>query len=142
MDTRTPRADEGAFQVQAEDAVLASDRASRHDCGPHLLASVGDQGWEARRGAIATVRPRNGAHAVGRWLIVEKDAAAPITLHIYEAWGYEGANSESCLRPIGGYLIPWPKPNDAPVPNQHRRFGMPSVTVKNTVRQDGMPIDN
>jgi hypothetical protein len=31
------------------------------------------------------------------------------------------------------------KPNDPAVPDQHRGFGMPAVTVKNTVRQDGMP---
>ena len=34
------------------------------------------------------------------------------------------------------------KPDDAPVPDQHRGFGMPAVTVKNTVRQDGMPVGN
>ena len=31
---------------------------------------------------------------------------------------------------------------DPPFPNQNRRFGMPSVTVKNTVRQDRMPDSN
>ena len=33
MDTRTLRTDEGAFQMQAEDAVPARDRASRRDGG-------------------------------------------------------------------------------------------------------------
>ena len=140
MDTRTPRADEGAFQVQAEDPVPAADRASRRDGGPHLLARIGDQGWEAGRGAIATVRPGNGAHAVGRRLIVEENAAAAIDLQIYEAGGQEGAGREARLRPIGGNLAPGPKSNDAPVPDQHRGFGMPAVTVKNTVCQDGMPV--
>ena len=33
-----------------------------------------------------------------------------------------------------------PIPDDAAVPNQHRGFGVPAVTVENTVRQDGMTV--
>jgi hypothetical protein len=86
------------------------------------------------------VRPGNGAHAVGRRLIVEEDAAAPIDLQIYEAGGKEGAGREPRLRPIEGNLAPGPKSNNATVPHQHRGFGTPAVTVKNAVRQDGMPV--
>ena len=140
VNTRTPRTDEGPFQVQAENAIPAADRASRRDGGPHLLASIGDQGWEARRRAKATVRPGNGAHAVGRRLIVEENAATAIDLQIDEAWSQEGAGRKARLRPIGRNLAPGPKPDDAAVPDQHRGFGMPAVTVKNAVRQDGMPV--
>ncbi len=139
MNTRTPRTDERPFQVQAEDPIPAADGASRRDGGPHLLAGIGDQGWKARRRAKATVRPGNGAHAVRRRLIVEENAAAAIDLQIDEARGQEGAGREARLRPIGRNLAPGPKPNDAAVPDQHRGFGMPAVTVKNPVRQDGMP---
>jgi hypothetical protein len=73
-------------------------------------------------------------------LIVEENATAAIDLEIYEAGGQEGTGGEACLRPIGGNLAPAPKSNDAPVPDQNRGFVMPVVTVKNTVRQDGMPV--
>ena len=86
------------------------------------------------------MRPGDGAHAVGRRLIVEENAAAAIDLQIDEARGQEGAGRQARLRPIGGNLAPGPEPDDAAVPNQHRGFGMPAVTVKNTVRQDGMPV--
>jgi hypothetical protein len=73
-------------------------------------------------------------------LIVEENAAASIDLQIYEAGRQKGAGREARLRPTGGNLAPGPKSNDAPVPDQQRGIGMPAVTVKNTVRQDGMPI--
>jgi len=73
-------------------------------------------------------------------LIVEEDAAAPIDLQIYEAGGKEDAGREPRLRPIGRNLAPGPKPNYATVPDQHRGFGTPALTVKNAVRQDGMPV--
>ena len=107
---------------------------------PHLLAGIGDQGWQARRGAKATVRPGNGAHAVGRRLIVEENAAAAVDLQIDEAGSQESAGRETRLRPIGGNSPQGANANDAPVPDQHRGFGMPAVTVKNAVRQDGMPV--
>ena len=140
VDTRTPRTDKRPFQVQAEDPIPAADGASRRDDGPHLLASIGEQGWEARRRAEATVRPGNGAHAVDRRLIIKKNAGPSIDLQIYEAWGQEDAGREARLRPIGRNLAPGPKPNNAAVPDQHRGFGMPAITVKNTVRQDGMAV--
>ena len=140
VNARTPRTDERPFQVQTEDAVAAADRASRRDGGPHLLARIGDQGRQARRRAKATVRPGNGAHAVGRRLIVEENAAAAVDLQIDEARGQEGAGRQPRLRPVGRNLAPGPKSDDAAVPNQHRGFGMPAVTVKNTVRQDGMAV--
>jgi len=117
-----------------------ADRASRRNGAPHLLASIGDQGWKTRRGTIATVRPGNGEHAVGRRLIIEQNAAAAVDLQIDEAGGQEDAARETRLRPIGGNLAPGAQSSDASVPDQHRGFGMPAVTVKNTVRQDGMPV--
>ena len=92
--------------MQAENAVPAGDRASRRDGGPHLLARIGDQGRQARRRAEATVRPGNGAHAVGGRLIVEENAAAAIDLQIDEARGQESAGRKARLRPIGGNLAP------------------------------------
>src|SRR4029077_16186902 len=86
------------------------------------------------------VRPGNGAHAVGRRLIVEQNAATPVDLQIDEAGGQEDAAREARLRPIGGNLAPGTQSSDASVPDQHRGFGMPPVTVKNTVRQDDMPV--
>src|SRR5215208_4594163 len=120
MDARTLRTDEGAFQVQAENAVTAGDGAGRSDRGPHLLARVGDQGWQARRRAEAAVRPGDGAHAVGRWLFVEENAAAAVDLEIDEARGQDGAGRQPRLRPVGRNLAPGRKSNDAAVPNQHR----------------------
>ena len=140
MDTRTPRADEGAFQVQAENPVPAADRASRRDGGPHLLARIGDQCWEAGRGAKATVRPGNGAHAVGCRLIVKEYATAAIDLEIYEAGGQEGAGGEACLRPIGGNLAPGPKSNDRARPGPGPRLRHASRDRQKPVRQDGMPV--
>jgi hypothetical protein len=72
-------------------------------------------------------------------LIVEENATATIHLQIYEAGGQKGSDWETRLRPIRGDLTPGPKPNDASVPDQHRGFGTPAVTVKNTVRQNGVP---
>ena len=140
VDARTLRTDERPFQVQAENPVAAADGASRRDGGPHLLARIGDQGRQARRRAKAAVRAGNGAHAVGGRLIVEQNAAAAIDLQIDEARGQEGAGRKPRLRPIGGNLAPGPKSDDAPVPDQHRGFGMPAMAVKNAVRQDGMPV--
>ena len=116
VDPRTPRTDERPFQMQAEDAIPTADRASRRDGRPHLLAGVGDQGRQARRGAKAAVRPGDGAHALGRRLIVEENAASAVDLQIDEARGQEGAGRQARLRPIGGNLGPGPEPNDAPVP--------------------------
>jgi hypothetical protein len=73
-------------------------------------------------------------------LIVEEDAPASIDLQIYEAGGQEGAGREPGLRPIEGKLAPGPKSNNTPVPDQYRSFGMPPMTVKNPVRQDGVPV--
>ena len=97
VDARTLRADEGAFQMQAENPVPAGGRARRRDGGPHLLARVGDQGRQARRRAEAAVRPGDGAHAVGCRLIVEQNAAAAIDLQIDEAGGEEDAGREARL---------------------------------------------
>ena len=110
------------------------------DGGPHLLASIGDQGWEARCRAKAAVCPGNSAHAFDRRLIVEENAATAVDLQIYEAWSQEGAGRKARLRPIGRDLTPGPKPDDAAVPDQHRGFDMPTVAVKNAVRQDGMTV--
>src|SRR5262249_16887061 len=82
MDTRSPRADEGPLQGQAEDSILPGDRASRRDGSPHLLARVRDQGRQASRGAVATVRMRDGAHAIGCRLIIEQHTAATVDLQI------------------------------------------------------------
>jgi hypothetical protein len=87
VDARTLRTDEGTFQVKAEDPVPAGDRASGCDGGSHLLPGIGNQGWKAGCGAVAAVRPGNGAHAVGRRLIVEQNAATPVDLQIDEAGG-------------------------------------------------------
>ena len=86
MDSRTLRADVGAFQVQTQDTVLIPDRASRCDGSPHLSASIGDQGRKARCGAITTVRPGDGVHSVNCRLIVEQNPPAPIDLQIDESW--------------------------------------------------------
>ena len=78
-------------------------------------------------------------HAFGGRLIVEKDAAPAIDLKIDEARGQDCTGRKTCLRPILGYLAPRPKSEDAPVPNEHRSIGMPAVTIKDTVGENGMP---
>ena len=85
VNARTPRTDEGAFQMQAEHPVPASNRARGGDGGPHLLAGIADQRRQAARGAIAPVCPSNGAHSLGGRSIVEQNAATAIDLQIYEA---------------------------------------------------------
>jgi hypothetical protein len=140
VDSRTPWTDERTFEVQAKDPVLTANRTSRRDGGPHLLASIGDQRWKARRGAVATVRAGDGAHAVDRGLVIEENAASTIDLQIDEAGGQEGAGWKARLWPSAGNLAPAPKSNDARVPDQHGGFGMPAVTVKSTIRQDSMPV--
>jgi len=71
-------------------------------------------------------------------LIVEENAAASIHLQIYEAWGQEDAGRKARLRPIGRNLAPGPNPNDA-ASRISTAASYAAVTVKNTVRQDGMP---
>ena len=70
----------------------------------------------------------------------KENAAPAIDLQIYEARSQEGTGRQARMRPIGGNLAPGPKSNNAAVPNQHGGFGMPAVTVKNSVRQDGMSV--
>jgi hypothetical protein len=88
------------------------------------------------------VRAGNGTHSVDARFIVEENAAAAINLQIYEAGDQESTGGEPCPRPIAGNFAPWLNSNDAPVSNQHRGFGMPAATVKNTIRQDRMRVDN
>jgi len=140
VDTRTSRTDERAFEVQAEDSIMAGDRASRRDCGSHSCGCIGNEGWQAAGRAKATVRPGYGAHAVGGRLIVQEDAATPVDLQIDEAGSQERARRKTCLRPIGRNVAPPCQPNNAPLPDEHRGFGMPVVTVKNPIRHDGMPL--
>jgi hypothetical protein len=138
VDPRTLRTDEGALQVQAEDSVPACDRAGCRDGASDLPAGIGNQRWQAGRSAIAAVRPRNDAHAVGRRLIVEKNAAAAVDLKIDEAGRQEDAGRETHLRPVSGNLAPGSKRSNAAVPDQYCSFGMPAVTVENTVSQYGV----
>ena len=133
MDPRTLRTEEGPFEMQTEDPFPATNQPSRLNGAPHLFASIGDEGWKTRRGAIATVCSRNGAHAVGRRLIIKENAAAAIDLQIYEAGGEEGAGREARLRPIGGNAPLGAKSNDAPGPDQQRGAGTPAMTIKDTV---------
>jgi hypothetical protein len=86
------------------------------------------------------VRASNGAHTVGCRLIIKKDAVAPISLQIDEAWGEEGAGRKPRLAPIGWNIAPRSKPDNATAPNQHRGSNMPGVTVKNTVGEQCIPI--
>ena len=139
MNTRPPRADERAFKMQAEDSISATNRVGRGYGGPHLFACVGDQSWKAGCRAIPTMRAGYAAHPFDGRLIVEKNAAAAIDLHIDEARSQDRAGRKTSLRPILGCLAPRPKPEDAPVPNQHRSIGMPAATIKDTVGENGMP---
>ena len=91
VNPRPPRTDEGPLKVQPENAVPARRRARRCNRRPHLLARIGDQGRQARRRAGAAVRPGDGAHAVGRRLVVEENAPAAVDLQIDEARGEERA---------------------------------------------------
>ena len=119
---------------------MAGDRASRRDGGSHPRGYIGDEGWQAPGRAKATVRPGNSAHAVGRRLVVQENAATPVDLQIDEAGSQEGACRKTCLWPTGRNVAPPCQPNDAPLPDEHRGFDMPAVTVKNPIRQDGMPL--
>ena len=98
--TRALRADERAFQMQAQNAVAAGHRTRRRNRTAHLLTRIGDQSRQAGGGAVAAVRPGNRAHAVGRRLIVEQDAATAIHLQVYEAGRHENARGNARLRPI------------------------------------------
>ena len=137
MNSRPSRIDEGAFQVQTENPVLACDRASRRNGRAHFFASIGNQRWKTDRRAIATVSPSDCPHAVRGGLIVEQNAAAAIDLQIYEprcqkdpAWqtGLSGIGRTSAVVPV----------NNAPVPDEHRGPVVPTATVKNAVRQHRM----
>ena len=124
--------------MQAEDSVPARYCARRCDGGPHFFARIGNERWKTGSRAIATVSPSYRPHAIRRRLIVEQNAAPAIDLQINETGRQESAALEARLRPIGGNLIPCPEPNDAPVPDHHRGFAEPAVTVKNAVRQHGV----
>src|SRR5262249_35604267 len=139
VDAWAPRADVGALQVQSEDPVPAADRAGRCDSGPPLRARIRDQRGETGRRAIAPVRLGDGAHAVRRRSIVEKNAVAPIDLQVYKARRKESTGRQAYVRPIMGNLAPGTKSSDAAVANQHRGVGVPAVTIKNAVRQYGVP---
>src|SRR5690349_425210 len=102
------RTDEGPFQMQTEDAVPAGDRPGCCNGGSHLLTGVADQGGQTPRGAVATVRPGDGAHAVGGRLIVQKDTTATVDLQIDEAGSKESSGGQTRLRPIGGNIGPGP----------------------------------
>src|SRR5262245_38559225 len=136
MDTRTPRADEGALEVQAKDPILAGDRARCRDGRSRTLARIADQRRQAPRGAVATVRAGNGAHAVGCRLIIEQHTAAAVDLQIDETGSQERTGRNARLRPIGWDLTPGSKAHDAPVPDHHGGFAVPAMTVKNAVRED------
>jgi hypothetical protein len=86
------------------------------------------------------VRSGNGAHAVGGRLIVQQDAATPVDLQVDEAWGQKGASRNALLRPSGRDIGRRPQADDPAVPDQHRGFDMPAVTVENPIRQDGMRL--
>ena len=126
--------------MQAKHPVPASNQARGGDGGSHLLAGIADQRRKAARGAIAPVCPSNGAHSLGGRLIVEQNAATAIDLQIYEARSDKSAAWELRPRPIGGNLGRGSNSDDASIPDQNRRFCMPAVAVKNSIRQDGMPV--
>ena len=105
-------------------------------CSRVSLIRVGRQ----RRSAKAAVCPGNGAHALGGRLIVEQNAATAIDLQIDETRSHKSAGWKLRLRPIGGNFARGSKSDDATVPDQNRGFCMPAVTVKNSIRQDGMPV--
>jgi hypothetical protein len=126
--------------MQAEHPVPARNQARGGDGGPHLLAGIADQRGEAGRSAKAPVCPSDGAHPLGGWSIVEKNTAAAIDLQIYETRSHKGTGWELHTRPVGWNFARGSNSDDAPIPDQNRGFCMPAVTVKNSIRQDGMPI--
>ena len=138
MNSRTPRADERAFEVQPDDAVPAADGTSRCDSGLYALSAIGDQSRKTGGRAKPAVRARNRAHAVRRRLIVQKNAAAAIDLQIDKAGGKKSGLRKPCLRPILGHLIRGPNSRNPPAPNQNRGPGMPAMAIKNTLREDGV----
>ena len=140
MDARTPRTDERTFQVQAEYTVPPTDRATCRNGRLHLLAGVGDQGRQTRRGAETAVCSGNRTHAFRRRLIVEKHSAAAVDLQIDKARSKEIACRETPLRPVFGDIRPGSNAGNAPVPDHHRGAGMPAMAVKNTVRKDCVPF--
>jgi hypothetical protein len=85
MNSWTFRTDERAFEVQPDDTVPTADGASRGDGSLNALARIGDQRRKTASGAKLAVRARNGAHAVRRRLIVQKNAATPVDLKIDKA---------------------------------------------------------
>jgi hypothetical protein len=86
------------------------------------------------------VRPGNGAHAVGRRLIVEQDAAATVHLQVYEAGRHENARGNARLCPPGWNLVRRREAGDAAALDHHGSTAMPAAAVKNTVRNDGPPF--
>jgi hypothetical protein len=73
-------------------------------------------------------------------LIVEQNAATAIDLQIYEARSDKSAGWELHPRPVGWNFARGSNSDDATIPDQNRGFCMPGVTVKNSIRQDGMPV--
>ena len=140
MNSRTPRADERAFEVQPDDTVPAADGTSRCDSGLYALSAIGDQSRKTGGRTKPAVRARNRAHTVRRRLIVQKNAAAPIDLQIDKAGGKKSGLRKPCLRPIPGHLIRGPNSRNAPAPNHHRGSGMPAMAIKHAVRKDRVPF--
>jgi hypothetical protein len=44
------------------------------------------------------------------------------------------------LRPISWNITPGWKSNNTPIPDQYGSINTPAMTVKDTLRQDGMPV--
>src|SRR5689334_16334642 len=85
MDALARPVERRAFEMETEHA--GNLQASLSDCSQLVdhLASVGDQGWQAARGASEAMRFNDASYPCLGWLVIEKNTAAPIDLNVYES---------------------------------------------------------
>src|SRR5438105_10923750 len=93
--------DEWAFEVQSDYAVMTSSRAGGSDRAQYLVAAVGDQRRQNRCRAKLPVRARDGAHGLGRRIVVQQNPAATIHLQIDQARREECTGRQATRSPGG-----------------------------------------
>src|SRR5258705_1528568 len=85
------------------------------------------------------MRQRNGAHRAGRWLVIEKNAAASIDLQVDEAGRKHRPRRHDFGRPVTRALTTRRDALNRPSIDQDDRIIVPSISIENTVSRNCQP---